>query len=817
MARQAHRGTWALLVVLTAIIVPFSRGYADEPRSYSISAQPLGAALREFARQTDREILFSSDLVKGKMTRGVQGASSARAALVQLLAGTGLTSSTLPTGQILISIADGKEASAGAHPQDAPMGALNENPARQPTSAQSPLSAGLQEIVVTAQKYRQRALDVPISMTVIGGAELKRLQITNLEELQYFVPGMFVDNDGPALRITIGGISNVFGQAALVGTYLDEADVTSQGAFGLDLNTYDLARVEVLKGPQGTLYGEGSLGGTIRYITHKPVLNEVQMGVDVTGLFDQYGAPESRVEAVVNAPIVEDVLGLRIAADLDQGGGWVDQPAAGRSNVNSRNLADARIEGRWQPRDDFTIDAMEVIHRETSGPHTLENPPGIYTQVFNLTSTPSLVDDYNISNVTARFSPGAVTVVDSASYFTHYNNERNFGGNLVLLPPPSPMFEDYWPSAPNIDESLSDELRLAGAGSGRWRWTIGGFFKRIDNYSPNFLFYFGLQGPPGTPLPAPSSVFDDIYSKSVSVFGDTSYRVLDDLVVGLGARYFKDDENALLLEDNAREKARFTSADPRLYIRYGISQNANVYASAAKGFRSGGFNGEGFPQYQPEHVWTYDLGAKMMLLDRRLTVNSDVFVSNYGAYQIVGVPPQPAIPQDVTHNAGDVRVKGIEGDIAWTPGGRWRLALSGDYVNGRFVAVAVEQPSYQVGDPVDDVPRYQLTTSAERAFQWLGRPGSVSVDYAQRARASFRNRYVLGSTASPTPWYYGQSDYMYLLGFRAGIDWTSNLHLGFFVQNLLNDRGYTGSDSLEGYTPREQPRTFGVNFSARVQ
>ena len=118
---------------------------------------------------------------------------------------------------------------------------------------------GLEEVLVTAQKYRERAFDVPISMTVMGGAELQRLAITDLNDLQFLVPGMFVENTGGvSLRITLQGIGNLFGQKALVGTYLDDADVTSEAVYGLDLDTYDLERVEVLKGPQGTLYGSSS-------------------------------------------------------------------------------------------------------------------------------------------------------------------------------------------------------------------------------------------------------------------------------------------------------------------------------------------------------------------------------------------------------------------------------------------------------------------------------------------------------------------------------------------------------------------------------
>lgn len=668
----------------------------------------------------------------------------------------------------------------------------------------------LREVIVTAQKYRQLAFNVPISMTTIGGPELRRLAITNLQDLQFHVPGMFVNDNGNVMRITIDGVSNLDGQAALVGTYLDDADVTSEASFGLDLDTYDLARVEVLKGPQGTLYGEGSVGGAIRYITNKPVLNEFQLGGDVEALFDQYGAPESRVKAVVNAPLVNGVLGLRVAAAFDQGGGWVDQPAAGQKNINSKNLTDVRMEGRWRPGADVTVDAMEVIHRASSGPYFGENPIGVYTEVFNLTSTPQLTDNYNISNLTATWSPGAIVVVNSATYFTHHNVEENYGGTSQGIAPPSPPFDLYFPSITTIDESLSDELRISGAGIADWRWTVGGFFKRLDNSTPNSAYYFGLPGPAGSPLPGPYPDYFNVYSNSKSVFGDTNYTLFGKLVVGAGVRYFRDNETALIVGDAGQEKQTFTSADPRFYVRYGISQDMNIYASAAKGFRSGGFNGLGNPPFQPEHAWTYNLGAKMRLFDHSVSIDSDVFVSNYNGYQIVGIPPYPNPPIDITYNAGDARIKGVEADVVWSPTARWLLSVNGDYINARFVNINVQSSAYDVGDPLDNVPRYQITALAQRNFEWLGKSGYTRLGYTQRARATYRVRSI-------GPWYYSQSDHMYLLDLRVGIEWTPRLELGVFGQNLLNDRGYTGADVVETDAPREQPRTFGVEFSYRVQ
>jgi iron complex outermembrane recepter protein len=818
---------------------------ADDTAKHPINIPPqnLASALQQLSKQSETDLVFRPEQVKGYRTQGLVGTFSAEQAVIKLIEGSALKVSVDATGALLIAA----PLPRAARPLDS-TGASQQLPSSSPATGNSlhlgqatvaqasaatslatesdggaeyPADAApgddqaaggptLEEIIVTAQKYRQRAIDVPIAMTVIGGMELKKLQITDLDDLQFYVPGLDVDNQGEDLRITIRGISNGTGRGALVGTYLDEADLTSDGYFGLDPNTYDLARVEVLKGPQGTLYGDGSMGGTIRYITNKPVLDEVQMGADVTGLFDQYGAPEARVEAVLNAPLVKHVFGLRIATELDDGGGWIDQPAANRKNINSKNLADVRIEGRWEPRRDVTVDGTEVIHRSTAGPMVGENPVGEFTQVFNLTNTPSIEDNYDISNVTLNWSPGVIAVVNSATYFTHNLNVLNASLTFPLLAPPFPPFDDYSPSAATVDESLSDELRLSSSSAGPWRWTLGGFYKRFDDNVPLDQGYFGLTGAPGTSLPAPSSFFRDVYSKSRAVFGDTNYRIVGRLVVGAGVRYFKDNENSLATGNAAREQATFTSVDPRFYARYGISRNVNIYASAAKGFRSGGFNAYGEPPYQPEHVWSYELGTKMRVLDGRLSFNSDVFFSDYADYQITGIVPFTASPIANQYNAGTAHIKGVEAEATWIPTTWWRLGINGDYINARFVQINVLDSAYAVGDPLDYAPRYQVTASVERGFRWNGRSGFAGIDYTQRARATNRSRNF-------GPWFYSQSDYMYLASFHTGINWTDNLELGFFVENLLNDRGYTGAVSLESYAAREQPRTFGVQFRANLE
>src|SRR6185437_6961363 len=161
---------------------------------------------------------------------------------------------------------------AAAAPAQAAL--MDESPSQASTGGNAYDTAdavNLNEVIVTAQKFAQTAFDVPISLAVVSGPELQQSYIRNLDDLSSVVPGLTVVDNGPDSYVNIRGISNIFGGAALVGAYLDEADVTTVSSLPINLYTYDLQRIEVLRGPQGTLYGEGSVGGTIRYVTNKPV------------------------------------------------------------------------------------------------------------------------------------------------------------------------------------------------------------------------------------------------------------------------------------------------------------------------------------------------------------------------------------------------------------------------------------------------------------------------------------------------------------------------------------------------------------------
>ncbi len=777
---------------------------------FDVPAQSMEQALTDLAAQANLRIVFFPETVKGVTGSSVKGAYTPEAALRILLSNSALKYSFIDARTVTISSpADERPAAVGARAAAADSMLLaqasNDRPqAPAPSSEES--AARLEEIVVTAQKRAERLIDVPISIVALSADELEKRKVTRLDDLMMFVPGLAAQSNGGYVRkIVLRGISNGQGSSSLIGLYLDEASVTSAPTSQLDLRTYDLERIEVLRGPQGTLYGEGSVGGTIRFITKDPVLSGFGARADAAALFTEDGEPGQRVEGAVNVPLIEDRLGLRISGTYDHAGGWIDQPAAGREDFNGQNLTNARIKGLWKPTAQLTVNAMAVVHRNNGSNNNGEDSAGNYTQVFNLTTTPRIEDDYDLYNLTLSYDFAGARLLNTLTHLDQETDVRDVGNPIPFSPPGFPQLGSY-ASFLRDNRMVTEELRLTSTGSGPWQWTLGGFYRdaRFDN---NQLSRVGLQGPPGTPVPAPLRFLTRASFKSWAAFGDTRYKLTERFTVGAGLRYFRDDQESIaVLPAPGVQADDFTSVNPRVYLQYKLTADINGYASAAKGFRSGGFNtAVGQPPYDPESVWTYEVGAKMALLGGRLGVDTAVFYSDYTDYQISGQLPPPALPLAFTRNAGNARVKGVELGLAWRPVDQWELGLNGNYLNSRFYEINVVASAYRVGDPLDLVPKYDYSVWAQRDFRWSGKPGYARLDYSEHGRSTFRSRNI-------GPWYYSESDLISMLNFDLGLQWSSGLSLGLFAQNLLNERGFIDPFSISGAASRPRPRTVGIEF-----
>jgi iron complex outermembrane receptor protein len=806
-ARNGGRAARLCLALAALLVTPV---FAD-PVDIKLPPQPLSSALRELARQAGLQLAIQSELTRGKMAAALNGRYEPSDALAALLKGTGLTAYLVNTNTYGIREDRGAAAKkdsfhgtnwqAGASAAQLEPSDPQEAGPRDSRTAELGSKLSLEEVVVTAQKRAEKLQDVPLSVVVVSSEELSRRNVTNMDDLLFVVPGLVVSKQGAGHSVYIRGVSNTTGTSPLVGMYLDEANITANSGAAPDVDTYDLQRVEVLRGPQGTLYGEGSLGGTIRFISNDPVLNAFQAKADIAGLYTQDGAPSQRIQEVVNIPLIDNQLGLRIAGQFDHEGGWIDQPAAHLTDINDQNIADVRGKVLWKPTDPLTVSALVELHRNSGGVNTGEDTPGIYVAPFDVTAPRRVKYYFNLYNLTTSYEFGAAKLLNTATYVEQNTPLANYGYQAQFVAPPAPLSNVYIPAEGAGTRSVNDELRFMSTGTGPWRWTVGAFYRNFNRHSWFSPYYYGVAGP--LPIETYTSPDARMGSKSWSAFGETSYELFDRLTLGAGARYFSDDETT----SPPDQKGRFHSVDPRLYADLKVAQSLNIYLSAAKGFRSGGLNYLGQPPYNPESLWTYELGAKMSLLQRRLSVDADVFYSKYSNYQVFAITPPTFL--GMTTNSGNAKIKGAEATLVWRPVPAWTVSANGSYLDA-YIASAPASATDVVGDTLDYVPKYQGTASVQRDFTWSGREAYLRADYSLQGRATYRNR-------QSGPWYVSESDVIHMLDLNTGLIWNENLTVTLFAQNLLNDRGYQSADVIEQSASRVRPRTYGVQLSVKFE
>lgn len=828
--------TWPSAVLL---LLSFLSSAASAQVRFDLPAEPLSQALKDVAAQADLNIYFDPALVAGLKVSPLRANLTPKAAFERVLNGTRLVAIYVDENTVRVELKDRAEKAGNHNPAitraaDQTRQAQSADPPKNPllteetsespgdaraataASASSPASDALRTIVVTAQRYAQNPRDVPISMSVFSGVQLSALHVNDLRDLSYVVPSLQVESASFTHYMMIRGMGNIFGSGATIGEYIDEADVApSAYIYSISMPTieaYDLQRVEVLRGPQGTLFGSGSLGGTVRFITNTPDLTQFTGSVDARSSVTQDGSPSERVVSVFNTPIAQDVLGVRVASEFDHEGGFLDQPDIGLKNYDDMNTVDARMEGVWSPTKNFNVNVMEIVHRSSFGYNAVTNRQGIYTQVFDLQTNPNGQNHYDLSNIKVTYDFAKIEVLSSTTYLENDTELFNIGQPEPFNGPAdvTPEFDQLLNPQLDTVKTFSEDFRFTGRHQGALHWTAGAFYKY--NFDQDYFpIYSAIPGPPGTPLPTPFVIDQAVTSRAGSVYADANYRVFGRLTLGAGVRYFRDSQKFTDFSSNSQpgppayQSGKFTSTDPRAYVMLQATKDVNVYASAAKGFRSGGFNTYGLPPYEPEEVWSYELGTKARFLGGRMMVDVAGFLVNYSDYTTLIYVPNLAA--DIYANAGRIQIKGGEATIAWIPGGGWTLRISGDYVNGRYVEIQGESPPNNVGDPIMIAPRYQFSMLARRDFQLLGKMGFVQVDYNQRAKSNIRYRDI-------GPWYYGESDYLYQLGADLGVNLTDSAQIDVFGQNLLNKHAFINADVVEG-SPLSRPRTVGVDVTVK--
>ncbi|MEM9421749.1 MAG: TonB-dependent receptor [Pseudomonadota bacterium] len=666
-------------------------------------------------------------------------------------------------------------------------------------------------ITVTAFKRgEQRLEDVPIAITAIGGAELEQRGISAITDLQHAVPGLTMREDGPGSNtIFLRGVVNQYGNGPVVGQYLDELPVTITAADQLDVRAFDLKRIEVLKGPQGTLYGQGSVAGTVRYITKKPVLNSFEGSVSVSSALVEDGDAQWEVTGVTNIPLVEDRLALRIAGLVQGGGGWQDQPAAGIENGNDQNLTNIRSKLLWDAADWLDVELMYIYHRnKTDLGLGYENPDRtVFVAGDPATRLIPKIQENHIGNVTISADLGFAQLTSATSYI---DNDHQYPFAYQCGLETNCEFFEGNDDRYDVGNMFTQEVRLSSNDDGKLQWTIGAFYADVeDNLTADYRTFDLAEAEPFVPI------FEDRFvgmgtSESYAIFGDVSYQFTDRLLLGVGGRYFEDDQTlaqsdfVFLVPELTVQSGTFDDFSPRGYVKFDLTDDVNLYASVGTGFRSGGFNSPGDPPYQPEDVLAYELGAKGTALDGLVSFELAGFFNDYSDMLRRGLVFNGLNFTSQLSNIGDVEIYGIEGGFSFEPVENFTFSATGAWIDTEVKDIRADDATNLPGDELDYVPEISFALSGVYEFTVRSNtPAFARLDYSYRDKVSYIDR----TSFDVFPQF---SDSINLLNARVGATFNDNVTVELFGSNLTNENKWLDPYHQWHNANRTRPRTVGV-------
>jgi len=666
--------------------------------------------------------------------------------------------------------------------------ATDDNTVESGTSDATPAAdapKSLAEIQVTARKREERQIDVPIGMAVIHGEQLEAAGITNIGDAISTAPGAAAyDAGGGFTYVQVRGASARQGSNE-TGYYLD--DVPFDGVtvpWYPDTRSFDIDSVEVLKGPQGTLFGEGSVGGTVIVNTAKPDATAFGAAVDFSAGSTHGGNLGWGTKAMINVPLIEDRLAMRFVGTNERTSGWLHNNDTGEDEINWQRIKTGRGKLRFTPTDRLTLDLSYWKYKNHS--------PGGFDYAYQNMTVDTYYDvysDWDSTSLRARYELDGsdLLYIHSDGGLSRDLNGVNAGRDYVS----------------SIDIGVkTDEVRWGSTGSNLIDWTVGLYQrhgKRVDSYH--------LEG------------YDPTHSSHrntpVSIFGEATWNISERWATSLGARYFREKVDAF--DSTATQinelKHTFTHTSPRFSVVYHPQADSSVYATVANGYRSGQLqlinsiiagNELGIPvpdSTRPDEIWNYEVGYKTVVQDGRLMFEAALFRNIWD-----DVPIYFPIEGGVFYalmNSGGTSTKGAEMGLTWIPDSHWTVQLSTSYVDAKY---REDQPgtNFHKGTPVFNVPKLQFTGGV--GYTW---PMTGSLNGVARLDASHFSRRETSSTAEGVG-----GDPITQVSARFGVESMSGWGAYLFGTNLTDDDGAV-DPPYRGQATRLRPRTIGIQVSYR--
>jgi len=528
--------------------------------------------------------------------------------------------------------------------------------------------AQVSELLVTATK-RAAPLDrLPASLSLVSAGQLQTTAAVDAAGAMRQVAGVTMTNLGAGRdKILLRGLSDgaFTGRTrSTVGTFLDNVPIT-YNAPDPDLRLADVEGVEVLRGPQGALYGAGSLSGVYRIVTRQPELDHLEGGLSLLGAWTQSGSPSREAEGMLNLPLVKDRLALRVVAYHELQGGYLDDVNLRLSNVDETLRVGGRAALRAQVSPNWTVTVSGAIQQLDSN-DTQYTTPGMGLRRANRVRE-THKNDFGEAAVRVKGAGAWGQFESSTAYVRHSFSSLYDASAALSLYGSSAADLGVFEEATKIDMLVEDAV-LTSPDEGRLRWLAGAYAAWSLERSPSVLQVRGAAGPP---RPVYLERRTDRVT-TLAVYGQTSLELGGGWTVAAGARVFDIDlrtssnvQSPLVGQTRAfTRKDQFRGWSPQVTLQYDLPSGGLLYALMSEGNRAGGFNSGGISApspsrrtYQPDRLRNFEAGAKLRLLDRRLDVRSAIF---YDLWSDIQTDQYLGSGLPYTANVGDGRNIGLE-------------------------------------------------------------------------------------------------------------------------------------------------------------
>jgi len=854
-----------ILPLALLLLAPLA-GFA-QTATFNLPPQALAESLKAVGAQANVNILVTPDLVDGKQAPALKANVSVTDALATLLQGSGLEyhfvndqtvvirQKSQPAGDKTGPSADtraggaaeaGNSSAQNVRSTQATQGrsrqgyaADSSEPGAEGKPAGTSAQATLGTVIVTAEKRSEDIQQVPMSITVIDESQIENLHATQLSDYSVYIPGFTVVNVGSTGQAILG-IRGVTpppnSQGATVATYIDETPLGTSGDYGqgansvLDLLPYDFQSVEVLRGPQGTLYGAVALGGVLRYVTKAPDLEQSswRFGADA---FNTEGSGDAGYGGRFgfSLPIVAGQLALSASVARQDSPGYIDNVRTGEKDQDSFSQQAAHATLLWKATDDLSIklQAMQSKIDADSTSYVALDPVSlkpIYGELKNNNYVPEPYKrDVDYYNATVNWNLGWADFVSATSY-AESKQHSGFDGSLIyglafpLFGLPAPGI-----SAASYDLKLdktTQEFRLTSKTEGPLEWLLGYFYTKEDGKQNQHLT---AQFADYSPIPGldPLAVvaFPSTYEES-AFFGDLTYKFDTMFDVTGGVRYAHNKQSfseiasgALVpptdVSNRSSEDVLTWSFTPRLHM----TPDQMVYLRIATGYQPGGPNvvlPGSPPTVDASTLTNYEIGWKALFDDNRWMIDAAIFDIEWDKIQVLQINGGFGY----LANAGTARSSGMEFSTMYTPVAGLRLGLNGAYTDAKLTEDVPGLGGID-GARLPWTPKWAWSATADWVFpvwaEWTGRIGG-GIRYAGDSYSSIEH----------SPSAYPQDSYT-VLDLSADVSsdrWT----VRFYIKNLADKRVYTNLFGLANAATGDvsqvrgvplQPRTVGVGFDAK--